>query len=73
MRTNKYIEGFNERIDEACIKSGLTKKEIARRAGFDRKTLSRMSQDNMMNSGALARFCNVTHSDANWLLGIKEG
>ena len=66
----KYIEGFEERLDEACIKSGMKKAEIARRGGFNRKILSRYN-NTMMNSGDLARFCSVTHTDANWLLGVE--
>lgn len=66
-----YIQGFRERLEQACCESGMTKVEIAKRCGFDRKTLIGMNNNNMMHSGNLAKFCAVTGTDANWLLGIK--
>ena len=71
MKQKIYIEGFADRIDEACAKTGLPKTVIAERCGFDRKQLSRWHQDGVMNGAYLARFCQVTKTDANWLLGIK--
>ena len=71
MKKHVYIEGFHERLDEACRKTGLTKAEIARRAGFDRKTLHPMSNQ-MMGSAYIAKFCVATGTDANWLLGVKR-
>lgn len=66
-----YIQGFRDRLDEACADSGLTKIEIARRCGFDRKVLF-PSTGQMLTSGHVARFCAVTKIDANWLLGITR-
>lgn len=71
MKKHMYIEGFQERLDEACKKTGLSKAEIARRAGFDRKTLYPLSNQ-MMGSAYIAKFCAATGTDANWLLGIKR-
>lgn len=71
MKLKNYIEGFEERLDEACLKTGLPKTEIARRAGFNRKQLSRMANHAVMNSSDVARFCSVTKTDANWLLGVE--
>ena len=67
-----YIDGFVERLEEACYNSGLNKTEIARRCNFSRKQLMRRQTHWMMNSGDLAKFCAVTKTDANWLLGIKR-
>lgn len=72
MKKKFYIEGFYERMDEAVHNSGLSKNEIARRCGFDRKTLTGPRDNRMINSGYLAKFCVVTKADANWLLGLKK-
>lgn len=74
MKRRILIEGFWDRVDSVCYKSGLSKLEIARRIGCDRKTLmqSRMNGA-MMNSGYLAKFCAVTGASADYLLGLREG
>lgn len=71
MRNSRYIFGFRERLDEACYRTGLTKKEIAKRGNFDRKCLY-PSQNDVMSSVNIAKFCAVTKTDANWLLGITR-
>ena len=71
MRQNTYIAGFHERLDKACHDSGLSKAEIARRAGFDRKSLH-PKEHTMMTSAYIAKFCAVTGTDANWLLGVRR-
>ena len=71
MKQNTYIQGFHERLDKACHDSGLSKSEIARRAGFDRKTLYPLSHQ-MMGSAYIAKFCATTGTDANWLLGVTR-
>ena len=71
MRRLKFIEGFTEKLEEACQATGLPKTEIAKRCGFDRKQLMRMANPCVMNSFDVARFCAVTKTDANWLLGVK--
>jgi hypothetical protein len=70
MKHKGCIMGFWDRLDESIIRTGLSKAAIARRMGVDRKTLYRSSAENM---GALyvAKFCAVTKTDANWLLGLK--
>lgn len=68
---SRYIEGFAERVDEACHRTGRSKREIAEQCGFDRKVLCKPYHNSMMHSGYLARFCAVTGTDANWLLGLK--
>lgn len=72
MKKRVYIEGFVERLELACKSSGLSKSELARRAGIDRKQLCRKRSESMMNSGDVAKFCAATHTDANWLLGITR-
>lgn len=73
MKKRILIEGFWDRVDSVCYKSGLSKSEIAMRIGCDRKTLMQ-SQMNcaMMNSGYLAKFCAVTGTSADYLLGLKK-
>ena len=72
MKKRILIEGFWDRVDSVCYKSGLSKTEIARRIGCDRKTLMRMNSA-MMNSGYLAKFCAITGTSADYLLGLREG
>lgn len=71
MKKSIYIEGFYDRLDEACYRSGMKKCEIARVCGFDRKILCGERQY-MMNSGYLAKFCAVTNTSADWLLGLRR-
>lgn len=72
MKKRVYIEGFVDRLEKVCKSTGLSKTEIAKRCGIDRKQLSRQHTMFMMNSGDLAKFCAGTGTDANWLLGIKK-
>lgn len=66
------IEGFPDRLNEAIETSGLSKTQIATRCGCDRRTLyNAVSGNFMMSTENLARFCTVTKTDANWLLGIS--
>lgn len=69
MKKSIYIEGYYDRLDEACRRSGMTKNEIALRCCFSRKVLY---PGRMMNSGYLARFCAVTDTSADWLLGLRR-
>ena len=72
MRTRR-IEGFAERVEESIIRSGLSKSEVARRMGAGRHILMPCYLlDSQISSFYVARFCAVTKTDANWLLGITE-
>lgn len=71
MKKNTYIEGFHERLDVACKRTGLTKAEIARRSGFERKCLYPVEHQ-MMSPAYIAKFCATTGTDANWLLGVTR-
>lgn len=66
------LEGFWERIDETIVDSGLSKTEIARRSGFERRVLNGASENRMMSVGSLARFCAVTNVSADWILGLRS-
>lgn len=73
MEKGIYIEGFWERLEEAVRESGLTKTEIARRIGCDRKSLYELSGAHRMpHAGYMAKFCAVTKVSADWLLGLKR-
>lgn len=63
------IRGYRERLEEAIGRSGLTKSEIARRCRFNRKVLSGECTLSAVN---LVKFCVITKTDANWLLGLKR-
>ena len=66
------IEGFWERIEEAVSRSGLSKKQIAERGGFNRKDLSPATTNCMLSARNLAKFCAVTKTSADWLLGLSR-
>lgn len=73
MEKGIYIEGFWERLEEAVRLSGLTKTEIARRIGCDRKSLYELAgRHRMLQSGYMAKFCVVTKISSDWLLGLKK-
>ena len=65
----RFIEGYHERLEEACRESGLSKAEIARRCRMKRSCLY---NDGMLSSFFLAKFCAVTKVSADWLLGLKR-
>ena len=71
MRRIRGLQGFWDRMEEAVIRSGLTKVEISKRMRVDRKTLYRGDDERDMNCLYVVRFCAVTGTDANWLLGLK--
>jgi hypothetical protein len=71
MKQKLYIQGFHERLHQACLDTGLPKTEIARRCNFDRRILN-PAPYTMMTPVYIARFCAVTGTDANWLLGVKR-
>ena len=71
MRRIRGLQGFWDRMEEAVGRSGLTKTEITKRMHVERKVLWRGPDDRDMNCLYVARFCAVTGTDANWLLGLK--
>lgn len=73
MEKGIMIEGFWDRLEDAIGESGMTKSEIARRVGCDRKTLyENFETHRMLHSGYLARICAVTKVSAAWLLGLRR-
>ncbi len=65
------IEGFWERFDQACYDRNITKKELARRIGCNRKTLYEGTNSGTPNALYIARACNVLNISSDWLLGVK--
>ena len=68
MNRSARVEGLQERVDQVCFESGLTKPQLCKQMGFDRKSLYDSSGFSVLK---LARFCAVTGADANWLLGLS--
>ena len=69
-RTKSLIDGFWDRFNLVCKESGLTKVELAKRIGCKRTTL--YDSGYMLTTLYLARFCTITHTSADWLLGITN-
>ena len=72
MRVKGHIEGFWDRIEVAVARSGMSKREITDRMCVNRKLLYGTDRENI-SSLYVAKFCAVTGTDANWLLGLKGG
>ena len=62
------IYGFWDRVEEALNDKGMSKCELARRIGYDRKTIYR--HESITNSLAIAKICVQLNVSADWLLGI---
>jgi len=72
MNKTILIEGFWERLNEACKKDGRSKSEIARACGFNRKVLYWSSNKSNMHVGYMVKFCAETNTSADWLLGLRR-
>ena len=64
-----YIRGLWDRVEEAIGKENISKAELARRCGFDRKILH--GQTNMYLP-YFARMCAELHVSADYLLFGKR-
>lgn len=62
-----YIPGFKQRVKQVLDEQGKTGAEVAALCGFERKAL--YNED--WHGGRIAKFCEVTGTDANWLLGVR--
>ena len=69
MKDPEVIKRYNYRITEAVIKCGMTKQQIAEKMNVDYKMLC--CNGTMMNSYNLAKFCKVTGSSADYILGLR--
>ena len=72
MQRKIVIEGYKERLEEAVYQSGMTKTEIARLMGMDRKVLLPETHYCQMGAGALMKFCAITGVSADWMLGLRK-
>lgn len=72
MKKKGYVEGFWDRVNVVCARSGMSKQEITRRMGVDRKLLYGTDRANI-SALNLAKFCAITGTDANWMLGLTRG
>lgn len=61
------IPGFKQRVKQVLDEQGKTGAEVAALCGFERKAL--YNED--WHGGRIAKFCEVTGTDANWLLGVR--
>lgn len=68
----RRIEGFEERVLQVVYESDLTQIELARRMGYSRQSLYPSSFVSGWGAMKVARFCAVTCTDANWLLGLSR-
>lgn len=67
------IYGFTRRLQEAIWQSGLSNRELARRAHISRGLLYAYLNGQSTPTGEnLMRLCEVLKVSADWLLGIKK-
>ncbi len=72
-RKRCIIEGFPERLEGLYIKSGLSQKEFARRAGINRKSLREYIDGcGSPSIQTLAHICAAYKVSADYLLFGKE-
>ena len=62
------VEGLRNRIKLVCEEIGKSQNQVAEECGFERKAM----YSDTWHAGRLKRFCEVTGTDANWLLGIRS-
>lgn len=67
-KRSALIYGFWDRFEEALNDKEMSKCELARRIGYDRRTLYR--HEYIPNSLAIAKICVQLNVSADWLLGI---
>lgn len=72
---NKHfpLPGFQERLRDAWLATGLTQKDVGNMIGFNRKAISNwLNGDTLPNATALGRMCKVFHVSADYLLFGNE-
>ena len=74
MRTDKYIQGFDERLLIAIKKTGLTQREIERRAGLKGKSnmYRYIAEHKMPCAYVIVRLAGVLNVSTDWLLGLRS-
>lgn len=73
-RTKRFQpEGFGERLRDLWLESGLTQTEVAKRIGWERKSVSNwIYGDHAPDILALVRLCELFNVSADYLLFGKE-
>ena len=75
MKKRETQERFRERLQEAIVRSGLSKTAFAERIGADRSTLSQLLSDGatrLPRAETIAAIARTTQTSADWLLGLTE-
>lgn len=67
------LDGFWDRVDEEILRQNKSKKQVAEKCSFDRKTLIRPNQSNRyMRVVYFARLCAELNVSADYLLFGKR-
>lgn len=75
MKKRETQERFRERLQEAIVRSGLSKTAFAERIGADRSTLSQLLSDGatrLPRAETIAAIARATQTSADWLLGLTQ-
>lgn len=71
MNHRTKCEGLTNRLRNAVLNSGLTAREIQKRAGISKSTYYGHMKGKAMTEFYIARYCAVLGISADWLLGLK--
>lgn len=72
-RSYSHIRHFWYRVNEAILDTGMSKTEIAKLIGCNRKTLMVQNDESrMMEAVYIAKLCAITGVSADWLLGLRK-
>ena len=66
------IAGIWDRIEQTIYDSEMTKVEVAKKCGFERRTLNGKSDNRMLSLGAFAKLCATMNVSADYILGLSE-
>lgn len=67
MNKSYPVPGLQQKIKLVCKEINRSLISVASECGFERKAMFTDS----WSAGRIKRFCEVTGTDANWLLGIR--
>ena len=70
MSRHKKIDGVWDRLEIVMADKGVTKREVARLCGINRRTLIETNRGRMPSLGTLATFCTKMGVSADYILGL---
>ena len=72
MKKRTMIEGFWDRFDECVADAGVSKVQLAKQIGCERKTLYNNYTNRAISSLYIAMFCSAYGFSADYIFGISK-